>query len=95
MEHQEITQKTKKRVPGHGDKEYEFGLLYEFAYKIEGSNEEIVVATTRPETMLADTAVAVHSKDPRYLVFISRNSHCYSHIMTCSIFMGSLWSIPL
>src|SRR5436190_15995419 len=33
---------------------------------VDGSGE-IVVATTRPETMLGDTAVAVHAKDPRYL----------------------------
>ncbi len=42
------------------------GELFEFAYKVEGANDEIVVATTRPETMLGDTAVAVHSGDPRY-----------------------------
>lgn len=39
-----------------------------FAYKVADSEtgEEIVVATTRPETMLGDTAVAVHPLDPRY-----------------------------
>jgi valyl-tRNA synthetase len=42
------------------------GELFEFAYPVEGSSEEIVVATTRPETMLGDTAVAVHPDDPRY-----------------------------
>jgi len=42
------------------------GELYQFAYRVEGENEEIVVATTRPETMLGDTAVAVHPADPRY-----------------------------
>ena len=42
------------------------GELFEFAYPVEGSGEEIVVATTRPETMLGDTAVAVHPDDPRY-----------------------------
>ena len=42
------------------------GELFEFAYKVDGSNEEIVVATTRPETMLGDTAVAVHPDDARY-----------------------------
>jgi valyl-tRNA synthetase len=42
------------------------GELFEFAYKVAGSEEEIVVATTRPETMLGDTAVAVHPDDPRY-----------------------------
>ena len=42
------------------------GELFEFAYKVDGSDEEIVVATTRPETMLGDTAVAVHPDDARY-----------------------------
>ncbi len=43
------------------------GELFQFAYKVEGlGDEEIVVATTRPETMLGDTAVAVHPDDPRY-----------------------------
>ena len=41
------------------------GELFEFAYPVEGGGE-IVVATTRPETMLGDTAVAVHPDDPRY-----------------------------
>ncbi|MEZ4301621.1 MAG: valine--tRNA ligase [Polyangiaceae bacterium] len=41
------------------------GELFEFAYAIEGGGE-IIVATTRPETMLGDTAVAVHPDDPRY-----------------------------
>jgi len=47
---------------------YEFGMITSFAYKVSGSatGEEIVVATTRLETMLGDTAVAVHPDDPRY-----------------------------
>ncbi len=50
------------------DHDEQSGELYEFAYKIDGGDgtEEIVVATTRPETMLGDTAVAVHPDDPRY-----------------------------
>ena len=42
------------------------GELFEFAYKVSGTGEEIIVATTRPETILGDTAVAVHPDDPRY-----------------------------
>lgn len=42
------------------------GELYEFAYPLEGSKGEVVVATTRPETMLGDTAVAVHPDDDRH-----------------------------
>ena len=42
------------------------GELFEFAYPVAGAEGELVVATTRPETMLGDTAVAVHPDDPRY-----------------------------
>ncbi len=41
------------------------GELFDFAYPVEGGGE-IVVSTTRPETMFGDTAVAVHPDDPRY-----------------------------
>jgi valyl-tRNA synthetase len=51
-------------VPGF-DAPVEFGVLTSFAYPLEGGDGEIVVATTRPETMLGDTAVAVHPEDPR------------------------------
>jgi len=46
------------------------GKLYHIAYPVEGGDERIeriVVATTRPETMLGDTAVALHPEDERYL----------------------------
>jgi valyl-tRNA synthetase len=42
------------------------GELYEFAYPLADGSGEVVVATTRPETMLGDTAVAVHPDDPRH-----------------------------
>jgi valyl-tRNA synthetase len=42
------------------------GKLYHIAYPVEGTAERIVVATTRPETMLGDTAVAFHPDDERY-----------------------------
>lgn len=51
-------------VPGYTDK-VEFGVLVSFAYPVEDSDEKIIVATTRIETMLGDTAVAVHPKDER------------------------------
>jgi len=40
---------------------------------VEGGTEHLVVATTRPETMLGDTAVAVHPEDLRYLKYIGRS----------------------
>ena len=42
------------------------GHLYSIAYPLEGAAGELVVATTRPETMLGDTALAVHPDDERY-----------------------------
>lgn len=42
------------------------GHLWTIAYPIEGGNERIHIATTRPETLLGDTAVAVHPEDTRY-----------------------------
>ncbi|WP_404453276.1 valine--tRNA ligase [Virgibacillus necropolis] len=42
------------------------GHFYHMKYPIKDSNEFIEIATTRPETMLGDTAVAVHPKDDRY-----------------------------
>jgi valyl-tRNA synthetase len=47
----------KKEVQSH---------LWHIAYPIKGTDERITVATTRPETMLGDTAVAVHPDDERY-----------------------------
>jgi valyl-tRNA synthetase len=46
--------------------------LVQFAYKVKDSNEEIVVATTRLETMLGDVAVAVNSKDSRYTHLVGK-----------------------
>ena len=44
------------------------------AYPLEGGSGEVVVATVRPETMLADTAVAVHPDDERYRDLIGRTA---------------------
>src|SRR5205823_5516749 len=50
------------------------GSLWYFRYPIEGNDEAIIVATTRPETMLGDTAVAVHPDDARYRHLVGRNA---------------------
>ncbi|MBD3169854.1 MAG: valine--tRNA ligase [candidate division Zixibacteria bacterium] len=42
------------------------GHLWHIRYKIKGSDETLVIATTRPETMLGDTAIAVNPRDDRY-----------------------------
>ena len=59
------------KVPGY-EKTVEFGVLSNFSYKIKDSEEEIVVGTTRLETMLGDVAVAVNSKDKRYSHLIGK-----------------------
>jgi valyl-tRNA synthetase len=49
------------------------GKLYYFKYMLAGSKTEYIpVATTRPETILADTAVAVHPEDERYRKYIDQ-----------------------
>jgi valyl-tRNA synthetase len=58
-------------VPGC-EKPVTFGQIYEFAYKLLNSDEEVVVSTTRPETLLGDTAVAVHPEDSRFAKYIGK-----------------------
>jgi valyl-tRNA synthetase len=48
--------------------------LYYVKYPVAGSNETLTVATTRPETILGDTAVAVNGKDPRYGRFVGKTA---------------------
>jgi len=50
------------------------GKLWYFKYPIEGTAEFVVVATTRPETMLGDTGVAVHPEDERYRALVGRHA---------------------
>ena len=52
----------------------ESGTLYYFKYMLTDSSDYIPVATTRPETILGDTAVAVHPQDQRYQKFIGRKA---------------------
>ncbi|MES2487190.1 MAG: valine--tRNA ligase, partial [Bacteroidota bacterium] len=50
------------------------GKLYHLKYKIEGTNDYITVATTRPETILGDTAICVNPKDERYTRLKGKNA---------------------
>src|SRR5437868_3145964 len=50
------------------------GHLWHFKYPVEGTGEFITVATTRPETMLGDTGVAVHPDDARYKLLVGRHA---------------------
>jgi valyl-tRNA synthetase len=52
----------------------EQGRLYYFKYMIQDSDEFLPVATTRPETILGDTAVAVNPEDERYRSFIGKTA---------------------
>lgn len=49
------------------------GAFYHIKYFIEGSNEFLDVATTRPETLFGDTAVAVNESDERYKKYVGKN----------------------
>ena len=55
--------------------EEEMGQLWHIRYPIQDSNESLIVATTRPETMLGDVAVAVNPEDPRYQRFVGQQIH--------------------
>lgn len=54
------------------DYKEEEAKLYYITYFVSGSDKELVLATTRPETLLADQAVAVHPKDKRFKKLIGR-----------------------
>ena len=48
------------------------GFMYHINYPVDGTNELLTIATTRPETMLGDTAVCVHLDDTRYQHLIGK-----------------------
>jgi len=50
------------------------GKLYHVAYRLADGDGSIEVATTRPETILGDTAIAVHPDDPRYAALVGREA---------------------
>jgi valyl-tRNA synthetase len=53
--------------------EEEDGFLWSIRYPLADGNDEVVVATTRPETMLGDTAVMVHPEDERYAHLVGKS----------------------
>lgn len=67
VDQKQLNGRTLMNVPGYpANERIEFGVITSFAYQIVGSDERLIVATTRPETILGDTAVAVHPDDARY-----------------------------
>ena len=73
VDNEEIERRTLLSVPGY-DRKVEFGVLTYFKYPIAGSDETITVATTRPETMLGDTGIAVHPTDERYQHLLGKHA---------------------
>lgn len=70
VDHEELTDRKTLQVPGY-EKRIEFGIIETFAYEIYNEDktcisDKIWVSTTRLETMLGDTAIAVHPSDERY-----------------------------
>ncbi|KAG8045647.1 hypothetical protein GUJ93_ZPchr0008g13403 [Zizania palustris] len=65
VDYLEIKEETMLKVPGYNTT-VQFGVLISFSYPLEEGLGEIIVATTRIETMLGDTAIAVHPEDNRY-----------------------------
>ena len=49
------------------------GYIYEIYYPLEGSSDKVLIATTRPETMFGDSAVAVNPNDNRYKNFVGKS----------------------
>ncbi|CAH8658373.1 unnamed protein product [Dicrocoelium dendriticum] len=74
----ELSGRTLLHVPGY-DKPVPFGVITSFAYPLVPQPDDppegvhLIVATTRLETMLGDTGVAVHPDDPRYTHLIGRS----------------------
>ena len=71
VDNKDLEGRTLLDVPGY-DRKVEFGVLVHFKYPVDGSEDTIEVATTRPETMLGDTGVAVHPQDKRYQHLIGK-----------------------
>ncbi|KAL2357681.1 valyl-tRNA synthetase-like protein [Cryomyces antarcticus] len=73
VDNKELEGRTMLDVPGY-ERKIEFGVITHFKYPIEGTEETIEVATTRPETMLGDTGIAVHPDDARYKHLVGKRA---------------------
>lgn len=65
VENKDVKGRTLLNVPNY-DEKVEFGVLTSFAYPVVDSDEKLIIATTRPETLFGDTGIAVHPDDARY-----------------------------
>jgi valyl-tRNA synthetase len=75
VDNKDLSGPTKLSVPGY-ERMVEFGVLTHFKYAIDGTSppEFIEIATTRPETMLGDSGIAVHPKDERYKHLVGKQA---------------------
>ncbi|KAI1169287.1 tRNA synthetases class I-domain-containing protein [Nemania serpens] len=71
VDNKDIPGRTLLDVPGY-DRKVAFGEMTYFKYPIEGSDLFVEVATTRPETMLGDTGIAVHPDDKRHAHLVGK-----------------------
>ena len=67
----EVKGRTLYKVPSDSEPA-EIGVMCDFCYKVKETGEELIISTTRLETMLGDVAVAVHSSDKRYSHLIGK-----------------------
>ncbi|KAI9662360.1 MAG: valine--tRNA ligase [Bathelium mastoideum] len=73
VDNKELEGRTLLDVPGY-ERKVEFGVITHFCYPIDGEDIKIEVATTRPETMLGDTGIAVHPNDQRYKHLVGKKA---------------------
>ena len=73
MDNVDLKGRTKLSVPGY-DRKIDFGVMTFFQYEIEGSADKVAITTTRPETILGDTGLAVNPQDERYRHLIGKNA---------------------
>ncbi|XP_063986483.1 valine--tRNA ligase, mitochondrial-like [Diachasmimorpha longicaudata] len=67
----EVSKRTEILLPGY-QRKIPFGEMVEVAFQVKNSDEEVVIATTRVESMLGDAALAVHPEDARYSHLIGK-----------------------
>ncbi|XP_033210927.1 valine--tRNA ligase-like isoform X2 [Belonocnema kinseyi] len=72
VEYLRLCEKTDIEVPGY-KKKVTFGQIVEVAYKLKYSDEEIIIATTRPETICGDVAIAVNPNHTLYSRYIGQH----------------------
>ena len=71
VEHVEIPSRQKLAIPS-SDSPIEFGVMHRIGYRVYDTDVVLHVDTTRPETILGDTAIAVHPEDARYAHLIGK-----------------------